>query len=1602
MPAAVLCLSGALAVLAAFAPAAALAATIDNTATVSYLLPAKGKVTVRTNTVRTPVLKAPSPGQLRFLRLDDDPSVGAISIDGGQCRIESGTFAPLPPARGSDGNELDASAAVIGASGYYVGDPVLLSVEDANRNLDPDVREYVDVDVTTTTGDAETLRLRETGADTGMFAGAVQSVSTPPQPTQYDCVLSLAASARLQAHYTDTDYPLDALAATALSYGTLPPSGVPVIRLEQDVSRQEVEIGDFLQYTLVLRNIHSIPAFSARITDTLPAGLRYRAGSLRVALPAGQTAAAGTLAPMAAAATGTAQPATGTVPSEMEASADGRTLRFPVGDLMPGESVTATFVAEVGSGARGTLVNPAVARASGSLSSNMTETAVRLKDSLLTSRFTIIGNVVIGDCGMGAAEPVAGVRLLMEDGRFVASDANGAFHFDGVYPGTHVVQLDPASLPPGIEAEPCSGNTRFAGRGFSQFVEAQGGTLWRADFRLRRKQASPGKAPSGGEDAPVVSRVEQIRASIPSVIEADGGGDVDWFEGQAPGRAWLFPEENHNPRSSSVRVVVKSLPGDKVVLRRNGVEVSPLNFDGTSRNVPGTVAIGIWRGVDLVEGDNLLQAEVVDKSGQRVALLERVVHYANSVARAELVEEQSVLVADGVRGPVLAVRMLDRSGRPVRAGVGGEYSISAPYLPAASLAGEQARQFAGLEASRPTWVVEGDDGIAYIELAPTGASGSVTLGFDFGTSSRDKHHQDLRAWLEPGDRDWVVVGFAKGSVGYDTLEDNMRALDPADDGTGMRGEGRAAFYAKGRVLGKWLLTVAYDTGKDVEELRGRSLMSTIDPQQYYTLYGDGTFQGHDAASASRLYLKLERDQFRAMFGDFQTGLDRSELSRYQRALNGIKVEYQGKLVEFNGFAARTSQNFARDEIPGDGTSGLYRLSHGGIVLNGERVRIETRDRYHSERILENRQLVRHVDYDIDYQHGTLFFREPIPSRDFDFNPIFIVVEYETFGSAEEYLNAGGRAGVRLMDDRLQAGVTYLQDEDRNGRTSLLGIDAKFRLTPHDELRAEAAVSEADTADDARDNAWLLEWEHRGERLNLLAYARGNGPGFGLGQQNRSESGTRKAGMQAQWRVDERFALRTEAYRLENLDNGAVRNAASADILYRVGEWSLRGGLQYARDAATDGRVAESRQVTLGVNRSFLDRKLELGASADLGVGSNGNESVDYPTKAQLTAAYRVTEAFRLLAAKEFTDGKDRDTSTTRFGFEATPWANAKLSTTLNQSRISEYGPRTFALFGLNQRFLVNERWSLDLSLDSSRAFNESGEEPLVVDPSQPIAPGGIRDGGALTEDFVALSGGVSYRTDLWGWNARLEGRQGANDRYGLTTAFLRQLSDGVALAANLQAFQQHNTDGSTGLLANAQLSWAYRPLGSRWSMLDKLEFRMDELSRPDDGDGAGDVAGCTRSRRLVNNFVLNYGSGAWDDGDTHGVLGFDQRSQLSLYYGSKYVLDSFGADDYTGYTDIIGAEWRFDLSPRIDIGLRTSVIHSWSQDNFAWAIGPSLGFSPFTNAWVSIGYNVRGFEDRDFEQAHHTAEGAYLVFRFKFDQETFGLDKPAPRAGLGD
>src|SRR5690606_20937569 len=248
---------------------------------------------------------------------------------------------------------------------------------------------------------------------------------------------------------------------------------------------------DFLQYRLVVENRHTAVIPDVVVVDQLPAGMSYQAGSLWVG----------------------GQRATPAI------SADGRTLEIPVGTLDVGAQAEIRYVVSVGADVRpGTLVNRARASGTGNLVSNVAEAAVRVREPLFTSHFTIIGRVLAGACDLPAdqLEGVPNVRLVLDDGSFVPTDENGMYHFQGVRPGTHVVQVDVASVPDGMQVLPCVGNTRHAGRGYSQFVEADGGALMRADFRLQPV------APLQGEVG-IALRLTRVGDRIRHEVLMDGG-----------------------------------------------------------------------------------------------------------------------------------------------------------------------------------------------------------------------------------------------------------------------------------------------------------------------------------------------------------------------------------------------------------------------------------------------------------------------------------------------------------------------------------------------------------------------------------------------------------------------------------------------------------------------------------------------------------------------------------------------------------------------------------------------------------------------------------------------------------------------------------------------------------------------------------------------------------------------------------------------------------------------------------------------------------------------------------------------------------------------
>jgi flagellar motor protein MotB len=1019
--------------------------------------------------------------------------------------------------------------------------------------------------------------------------------------------------------------------------------------------------------------------------------------------------------------------------------------------------------------------------------------------------------------------------------------------------------------------------------------------------------------------------------------------DKAWLNNAQPGVELLWPQAGYNPPIPSIKIAVKHAPDQQVSLQLNGSPVSNLNFDSRRMNSNGTVVVSQWAGVDIDKGSNNLVLEVRDAVGNLQNRIEREVRMSSLPVRAELVEEQSRLIADGKQTPVIAIRLFDKDNRPIREGLIGQFMVEAPHVAQQDIDDLQDRPLAGLDRGNPRYRV-GKDGIALIELKPTTRTGEASIILPL-----QNREVTIRPWLQAAQRDWILVGLADGTVANSTVSGNLESLDAAGLESDTYSDGKVSFFAKGSIKGEWLLTLAYDSDKD--EAERNTLFQEIDPDTYFPVYGDKSAQGYDAASREKLYVRLERRQFYALFGDYQTGLNVTELARYERSLTGFKSELRSEHFSLNAFASETEQNFVKDEIRGDGTSGLYRLSYSDLVFNSDKIRIETRDRFRPQIVLSSQPLTRNIDYNIDYDAGTLYFKQPVPSKDASLNPIYIVVDYETRSNGAKEWSWGGRGAVRFMDDRLELGASYINQGRQNGDDTLKGVDATVDFSDNTQLKLEYATSQ-NAGQESRD-AFLAELRHASSDIEGTVYYREQETGFGLGQQSAIGTGTSIYGVEGRYHLTDKFDFVAEAFRQNNLETDADRDVVETGIEYNDTHSGASAGLRSAKDKYTNGANNSSEQLTLGAHKSFLENSLKLRINHDQSLSSNANP--DYPTRTILGADYLLNPSTTLFVEQEFTFGDNEDSRGTRIGMINRPWTGATINTSMEQ-RTSEYGPRLFANAGIKQTWAMTDNWSMDAALDSSTTIDEPGNAPFST--SLPPAIGS-------TEDFSAVSLGSTYQKDTFSWTSRLEQRHAdSEDKWGIYSSMVGEPRKGLGLSARLQWYETESTSGIDGTHGDLRLGLVQRPFGRRWTFLNRTDLAVDSQS-----GGASEFD----NWKFVNNLLANYRR---------------KSTQISTYYGAKYTRDTIDGASYSGYTDSIGIEMRHDLNKRWDIGARASTLHSWNSNQYDYSYGLSVGFNPATNIWLSAGYNWAGYEDDDFSMAGYSAEGPYLKLRIKFDQQS--------------
>lgn len=345
--------------------------------------------------------------------------------------------------------------------------------------------------------------------------------------------------------------------------------------------------------------------------------------------------------------------------------------------------------------------------------------------------------------------------------------------------------------------------------------------------------------------------------------------------------------------------------------------------------------------------------------------------------------------------------------------------------------------------------------------------------------------------VEVTGRYMFLVALADATLSSNDSSGNVEPLagdERYDDG--FITEGRLAFYLKGKIKGKYLVTAQADTQeRELDRMfdgflkaRPYDIFRRLDPDSYYPVYGDDSTTYRDVDTQGKLYVRVDWDKSQLLWGNFSTGITGTEYAQYQRSLYGAALSWRSRPAtalgeatsQFKVFASEAQSALGHSEFLGTGGS-LYYLRHTDVLPGSERIVLEVRDRTTGR--AEARVSLQHgVDYEIDELQGRILLTRPLSQvtrenvrtlvRDtpLDGYEQLLLVDYEYVpqGFDDNHASVGFR-GKHWFGDHFALGGTYV-DENRGGDDySLKGVDVTLQAGRGTYLKVEQSRSESTAA-----------------------------------------------------------------------------------------------------------------------------------------------------------------------------------------------------------------------------------------------------------------------------------------------------------------------------------------------------------------------------------------------------------------------------------------------------------------------------------------------------------------------------------------------------------
>ena len=363
--------------------------------------------------------------------------------------------------------------------------------------------------------------------------------------------------------------------------------------------------------------------------------------------------------------------------------------------------------------------------------------------------------------------------------------------------------------------------------------------------------------------------------------------------------------------------------------------------------------------------------------------------------------------------------------------------------------------------------------------------------YDVSVESRDAPSAQRLLDVDVTGRYLFLVAIADVTVSKNSASGNLQPLAADDrDNDSFLSEGRLAFYLKGKLRGKYLVTAQADTQdrelkylfRDFTQADAQDVFRRLDPDLYYPVYGDDSTTYRDVDTQGRLYLRVDWDQSQAVWGNYATGITGTEYGQYVRSLYGGAVNWRSLEATPLGEARSQVKVFGSEaqSAPGHseflGTGGsLYYLRHTDVLPGSEQVVLEVRDRT-TGRTETRATLQEGVDYEIDNLQGRLILTRPLAqltrenvrsiTRDMPLDGydqlLLVDYEYVPLGFSSDDVTYGAR-GRQWIGDHVAIGGTWI-DENRSGENySLKGADLTLQAGRGTYLKMEQTRTDATAA-----------------------------------------------------------------------------------------------------------------------------------------------------------------------------------------------------------------------------------------------------------------------------------------------------------------------------------------------------------------------------------------------------------------------------------------------------------------------------------------------------------------------------------------------------------